>query len=614
MPEQTNKPVSGGAPVSLEGDGATPALWATGGPPGAEAPGGPGEVKLPRVPSEAERAEMVGWFDPKVLLQTGLEVAVSTVLGRHADARLREGLGKGEETPFLGVQAEEELWLDYVSDIGDGWNSTYAVAYHLAQPTLKLQGADGQPVETRRGRVLVFGGDEVYPTASRPEYERRTLAPYQTALPVAEQPPYLFAIPGNHDWYDSLVAFTRFFTARAWFGGWKPSQTRSYIALKLPHGWWLLGTDVQLGSDIDAGQVDFFKRVAGQMGKGDRVILCNAEPYWIHEQKYNELDPAYADHNLKFLEHSVLKRKISVFIAGDLHHYRRHQDAEGRQKITAGGGGAFLHPTHGGDVSKLAVDDFTHATSFPSPEESRKLTWGNLRFRTLNPSFSALTAMAYVLIAWMLKPEPGAGPLAHPLALLGAVLRKAVTHPGAGLTLLCVFLLFWLTTDTHSKSYKWKAGGLHALAHLGVLFFSAWSVSVLSATVLAPLVGGGWFDFGTVSQTLVNGLGVALAGGFVAPLVMGLYLLVSLNRFGRHSNEAFSSLKIEDWKHFLRLHIDRQGELTVYPVGLKRVPRKWKPRESERTPSLLVPDDAEATPPELIEPPIRVQHARTSKG
>ncbi len=586
MPEPTKEPVSGDAPES-------PKLWAS---------------KPPPVPPEAERAKMVGWFDPQVLIQTGMEVAVSTVLGRHADARLREGLGKGEEQPFDYSQHVDGLWLDYTSDVGDGWNPTYAVAYHLAQPTLKLG-----DTETQRGRILVFGGDEVYPTASRPEYQRRTLAPYQTALPETVAPhPHLFAIPGNHDWYDSLVAFTRFFTARQWFGGWQPQQRRSYFALKLPHGWWLLGTDVQLASDIDAEQVAFFQRVAEkEMAADDRVILCNAEPYWIHEQKYSELDPAYAEHNLKFLEHRVLKgRRISVFIAGDLHHYRRHEDAEGRQKITAGGGGAFLHPTHGADVSKLAVDDFQHVTSYPPPEVSRKLTWQNLHFRKLNPSFSPLTALVYVLIAWMLKPEAGAGALAHPLALLGAVLRKAVTSPGAGLTLLAVFLLFWLTTDTHSRSYKWKAAGLHALAHLGVLFFASWSASVLSATVLAPRVGGGWFDFGTVSQTLVSGVGVGLAGWFVAPLLMGVYLLISLNRFGRHSNEAFSSLRIEDWKHFLRLHIDGQGDLTLYPVGVRRVPRQWKAREGEQTPSLLVPADPEATPPELIEPPIRVKRTR----
>ncbi len=40
---------------------------------------------------------------------------------------------------------------------------------------------------------------------------------------------------------------------------------------------------------------------------------------------------------------------------------------------------------------------------------------------------------------------------------------------------------------------------------------------------------------------------------------MGLYLLLSLNLFGRHGNEAFSSLGVEDWKNFLRLHINEKG-------------------------------------------------------
>ena len=33
-----------------------------------------------------------------------------------------------------------------------------------------------------------------------------------------------------------------------------------------------------------------------------------------------------------------------MFLTGDLHFYKRHENAEGIQKITSGGGGAFLHP------------------------------------------------------------------------------------------------------------------------------------------------------------------------------------------------------------------------------------------------------------------------------
>jgi hypothetical protein len=67
-------------------------------------------------------------------------------------------------------------------------------------------------------------------------------------------------------------------------------------------------------------------------------------------------------------------------------------------------------------------------------------------------------------------------------------------------------------------------------------------------------------------------------GGFVVgPIILGLYLLISLNVFHRHGNEAFSALRVEDRKSILRLHIDATGRLTIYPIGIRRVPRRWKP-------------------------------------
>src|SRR5262249_57844977 len=139
----------------------------------------------------------------------------------------------------------------------------------------------------------------------------------------------VFAIPGNHDWYDSLVSFTRLFGSKAKFAGCRAPQSRSYFALKLPHHWWLLGTDVQLGSDIDGPQVEYFQRVAQEMGPDDRIILCNAEPDWIYATAYWKYDADYNEGNLAFLEKEVLKGKVAVFLAGDLHHYERHVNADG---------------------------------------------------------------------------------------------------------------------------------------------------------------------------------------------------------------------------------------------------------------------------------------------
>ena len=83
---------------------------------------------------------------------------------------------------------------------------------------------------------------------------------------------------------------------------------------------------------------------------------------------------------------------------------------------------------------------------------------------------------------------------------------------------------------------------------------------------------------------------------------MGTYLYISLNLFKRHRNEAFSSLKVEDWKNFLRLRIDKGGTLTIFPIGIERVPRRWKPANlDDPGKPQWIPDDPRATAPRLIE-------------
>ena len=108
-----------------------------------------------------------------------------------------------------------------------------------------------------------------------------------------------------------------------------------------------------------------------------------------------------------------------------------------------------------------------------------------------------------------------------------------------------------------------------------------------------------------------------LGSWIVGSVVMGLYLLVSLNVFGRHSEEAFSAMRIQDFKNFLRLHVAADGTLTIHPVRIDRVPRRW--RDADRSapggpagdgdnPATLLPDGPLVTG--LIEPPIVLRPGR----
>lgn len=546
--------------------------------------------------------KMVSWFDPLILAKTGVQAVISATLGKQADRRLLDALAAPAVNPSdfsvdAAGQPREELWLDYVSDLGDGWDSTYAVAQTVARPTLPLKDETGATHGTHSGELVVFGGDQVYPAASISEYEVRTLRPWAAALRGRRTPLHLFAVPGNHDWYDGLVSFMRLFCQGRNLGGLKTHQRRSYFAVKLPHGWWLIGTDMQLESDLDQPQVAYFQELARQMRKDDRIILCLAEPAWLMPQVRPPAGRPYLENNLRFLEDQVLGKKISVFLAGDIHHYRRHADAEGRQKIIAGGGGAFLHPTHLPRKEATLAGGFSARKSFPSQKESRRLCWRNLGFVAHNPRFGIITGLLYMLLAWALAVDLGGENVPRSL---GLVVREALASPGVLLIATLVILGLVGFADKRFGRWRGPAGVLHGLAHLAAAFIIGWGVAHLMGSVLG-------LPFQSPGRNLLGAV-LIFCGGFLAgPTLMGLYLLISLNGFGAHANEAFSSLAIPDWKNFVRLHIGRDGRLTLFPIGLRRVPRKWKPAETAREPEWVAdPKDGRATPPALIEPPLTV--------
>jgi hypothetical protein len=548
--------------------------------------------RLQRLLATPTRAKMVGWFDPQVLARSALLVTLANLFGRHSDRRLIEALATQSQNAFNYSAETGDFWLDYVSDIGDGFNSTYSVAHAIAQPELEVRSLSGGVERTHAGKVLIFGGDEVYPYPSREAYEQRTEKPYALAFAGRISVPDLFAVPGNHDWYDSLIAFSRAFCRpERGFAGCRTQQTRSYFALRLPARWWLLAIDLQLGADLDEPQVQYFQRVAEAMEPDARVILCVPEPQWIFEQNYPK-DTHYEGYPLQFLQEKILKRPVQVYLTGDLHHYRRHENAEGVQKITSGGGGAFLHPTHVPRTRTLH-GGFKERAAYPERRISKRLAWRNALFPFLNPKFFWMPAILYALSAWFASATLDVDDVSSMRSALAASTNAALRDPVDGLWLIAFIAAFVFFTDTHAKWYRVLGGVTHALSHLIAAFAIGWLALLITT-------GGLGLTFGTSTQLLISGAITFLVGGFVGSLVMGLYLLISLQVFRRHSEQAFSGLRIEDYKNWLRLKIDAQGALTIFAIGIDRVVRKWKFSKQGGV-DTLVPDDSRATPPRLID-------------
>ena len=181
-----------------------------------------------------KKPSMVHWYNPLQLIKTGVQVASSTVLEALYDYRLIESFFTSSQEEF-DYSDNNEFWIDYVADLGDGWNPTYTIACLLARENMLLQNPQGESYETQRGNVLIMGGDEVYPTANRERYQQQLVGPYECAFEESQEShPHVFAIPGNHDWYDGLISFMRLFCQRVqrrWIGGWRTRQDRSYFAI-----------------------------------------------------------------------------------------------------------------------------------------------------------------------------------------------------------------------------------------------------------------------------------------------------------------------------------------------------------------------------------------------
>lgn len=559
---------------------------------------------------------MVRWLSPSGLVSTGWQAALSGIVGRYVDRReLQAALAAPTVVDF---SAHDDLWVDYVADTGDGFDPTYAIARLLADDPLPVE--DGEAtLQLPAAPLLAFGGDLVYPTASEIAYHDRLLGPLQAALPCTNGAARtLVAIPGNHDWYDGLTSFLRLFAQRQPIGGWQTRQTRSYFAVKLPHRWWLWGIDVQFDAAIDEPQLAYFAHVAEQLEPDDDVILCTAKPSWVREGLRG--DDVYANprsrRNVEDFERRVLTPKgISpvVTIAGHLHHYARYESthAERRHhKITAGGGGAFLYPTHTlpgevfwprGDSAGEVVDDrYAYACAYPDATTSRRLRWRALWAPFANPSLLAVLGVVYVTLAWTMQfgiaqtSSTAVLADASPGQLIAGLLRNPV---GLGLAVLVVMGLVGFA-EAPNRPARVLLGGAHGLAHLA---------AALVATVAAGAVAG---DAGPAAALAVLVAVVGVGGGLLGVLVVGVYLVGSHVLLHRHANEAFSAQHIADYKNVLRLHLDGDGVLTVYPIGLERVPRRWQARpQGPAHAPWLDPVDVPLEP-HLIEPPIVVAPRR----
>ncbi|MGH3392292.1 MAG: metallophosphoesterase, partial [Actinomadura sp.] len=142
-----------------------------------------------------ERAARFSWLRPSVLWASRNDVLAQLFGDPSDDIRrwwmgvLRAG-GTDPHRPVRGSDAEFAFLV--LGDTGEGDRSQYAV----------VPGA----LEVGEGTdFMIVTSDVIYPAGSGNDYPDKFFRPYQ------DYPGPIYAIPGNHDWYDGLGGFMRVF-------------------------------------------------------------------------------------------------------------------------------------------------------------------------------------------------------------------------------------------------------------------------------------------------------------------------------------------------------------------------------------------------------------------
>jgi hypothetical protein len=507
---------------------------------------------LAAVAIATEDVDSRSWMSPD--RPTDLLARTVNVLGAEPRSTLTESL-------------DRDLWIDYVADTGDDAAVSRAVAglvftqFRLPDPT-----HPGAELSAPRGDLLVFGGDTAYPVATAEEITNRVLVPWNQVLTT--QPGgserVLLGVPGNHDWYDGLDGFQRLFRHRpldpahgtaptsrhsttligryATYArqfvlggqiekpkalkllGYTPVQNASHFILPLAPGLVLFGVDRQL-KRIDPRQRDYFaEHLNDNLAVAPWVLL--PDPLYAFGDK--------SESGFDMLDSLGLRlhRRPQFFLAGDIHHYCREQ-VEASLLVTAGGGGAFLHP------APMRDGEIRPQVEFPDRKNSRRLLWQAPWKIALGRSGILPHA---VLLALLLPAVLGVPETNWPWGMGAATVTVAL---GATLALLA--------GRAHTRWFT----RLLAFATAAVIVSLPFALSRLSLLAAAWPVPS-WALLGAQACVAV----------FLATLAFGTYLAL-LTQFGLESTQAFTALDHPGFKHFVRLRVRRDGSaVDGYCIGL----------------------------------------------
>ncbi|GIH99718.1 metallophosphoesterase family protein [Planobispora takensis] len=310
--------------------------------------------------------ESFSWLNPRTLWRSRNEILAALFGDPSGQVRAR-WVGSQRDRgvdPSLRIPADvgSEFSFLVLGDTGEGDASQYAVVPGM----LRIgEGTD----------FAVIASDVIYPTGSGNEYEDKFFRPYQNyRAPI-------YAVPGNHDWYDGLGGFMRVFcdahALQARREGFKlsPSGLRGLLWRRpekideerlararerralpeqqatQPGPYWametptllIVGVDTGIRGELDREQAHWLREVSRD--PRPKMLITGKPIYTRNEYKPSKLEGGGTiDDIVRDPRHGYV-----AVIGGDVHNYQRFPVEVGErtiQYIVAGGSGAFTHATH----------------------------------------------------------------------------------------------------------------------------------------------------------------------------------------------------------------------------------------------------------------------------
>lgn len=321
------------------------------------------------IPPGSRPFSWLPWAQPRTLLDSRNDKLAEWLGDPTNDQRQRwvaARLEEGTSADFVIDRNDlESPSLLLVGDPGEGDASQYAVV----PPLLSVgQGTD----------FMVIASDVIYPAGEIDHYPERFFRPYKDyARPI-------YALPGNHDWYDGLEGFMRVFCdtsppaasepgtkafSREWLRRllWRdpsaPDEERLAAGQALrsrpeqqasqPGPYWALdtslvrfvGIDTGITGLVDRDQGEWLRRVSRESDKPK--VLITGKPIYVDGRRRRR--PIEGGGTVDDVVRDPENRYVAA-IGGDIHNYQRYpvrvEDGRVIQYLVAGGGGAFMHATH----------------------------------------------------------------------------------------------------------------------------------------------------------------------------------------------------------------------------------------------------------------------------